>query len=88
MDDDLQLQIWHAMKSLFVIVQTQQAALNMTKQRLDELVRALAKEFGYEIPEPAAAPLSPEEAATIERGVAELEKLLGIDGDKPPEAGA
>jgi hypothetical protein len=74
--NDLTQQVWQITKALFVIVQQQQASIIHLHESQYELTAALAKQFGWEPPEPPPES-SAEEVDALKRGLAELEKMFG-----------
>ena len=83
MDDGTVMQMWSVVKNTIVILKQQQEAIANLSELHFKLVRALAEQFGTEPPQYPQAEPTTEELEVMNRGIRELEKMIGTDNETP-----
>ncbi len=83
MDDGTVMQMWSVVKNTIVILKQQQESIASLSAEHFKLVRALADQFGIERPQYPQAEPTTEELEVMNRGIRELEKMIGTDNETP-----
>ena len=86
MADEMEQEKWAVLKALFSILIAQTTLIvGLTKmQELQwNMLRVIGKEVGVDMPEPPQI-TDPAALDKMQRGIEELNRMFGFDGDAPP----